>query len=290
MLSMTGHGRATARGPAGEITVEVASVNRRTLEVVTHLPDALTAAEPLVQDQVKAALHRGRVTVDVTPGGTLAARGLTWDDAAVDAALRRLGDTAARNGVAFSPDAALLLRLAELHREGADQAGWENALPLLESALAEALAELRAMRAREGAALAEDLAGRLGTLQALLTTIEPELAALPGRQRDALLQRLRQAGLELDPGDERVVRELAFFAERCDATEEVTRLRSHFAQFEEFLKSPEPVGRKIEFLLQEIQREFNTLGSKSGTPAVVRAVVEAKSELERLREQAANLE
>jgi uncharacterized protein (TIGR00255 family) len=290
MHSMTGHGRGNARGANGEVTVEITSVNRRTLEIVVHLPDALAAAEPFLHEQVRAAVQRGRVSIDVTPGGALAAQGLTWDDAAVAAAFERLREAARRLDVPFTPDAALLLRLAELHRQTSASGNLEAVLPLLESALAEALADLQAMRAREGAALAEDFAARVGTLRQLLLAIEPELAALPGRQREALLQRLRQAGLELDPADERVVKEVAFFAERCDATEEVTRLRSHFAQMDAFLRSTEPVGRRIEFLLQEIQREFNTLGSKAGSPAVVRAVVEAKSELEKLREQAANVE
>ena len=113
---------------------------------------------------------------------------------------------------------------------------------------------------------------------------------MPANYREQLLKRLRDAGLDLDVNDERVLREIALFADRCDVTEEITRLRSHFEQFATLLKSDGEIGRKAEFLLQEIGREVNTIGSKANDLTIARAVIELKNELERVREQMANVE
>ena len=115
-------------------------------------------------------------------------------------------------------------------------------------------------------------------------------AQVPANYREQLLKRLRDAGLDLDVNDERVLREIALFADRCDVTEEITRLRSHFEQFATLLKSDGEIGRKAEFLLQEIGREVNTIGSKANDLTIARAVIELKNELERVREQMANVE
>jgi uncharacterized protein (TIGR00255 family) len=145
------------------------------------------------------------------------------------------------------------------------------------------------MRAQEGAALAADLRDRLRLLDGFVRTMETsEHGAVP-RHREALLRRLKDSGLALDVSDDRVLKELAFFAERCDITEEVVRLRSHLAQFEAELGQANS-GRKLDFLVQELLREVNTIGSKAAEIPTTRAVLEAKTEIERIREQVQNLE
>ena len=146
------------------------------------------------------------------------------------------------------------------------------------------------MRAREGEALLVDFLARLEILRRQVDAIATRAPAVPAAYREQFLQRLRQAELELDLNDERVLKEIALFADRCDVTEELTRLRSHFEQFAALLRSEAEIGRKSEFILQEIGREVNTIGSKANDLTISRAVIELKNELERVREQIANVE
>jgi uncharacterized protein (TIGR00255 family) len=183
-----------------------------------------------------------------------------------------------------------VLKLAESRR------GQAGALPelaavetIVQAAFALALDQLVAMRAREGAALSADLLARLGLLAGFVQTMEASEQGAVARHREALLRRLKEAGLDLDVSDERVLKELAFFAERCDISEEIVRLRSHLAQFEAELGQANG-GRKLDFLVQELLREVNTIGSKAAEIPTTRAVLEAKTEIERIREQVQNLE
>ena len=138
--------------------------------------------------------------------------------------------------------------------------------------------------------MATDLSERIGTLETLSAQIEAHSKNAVPRYRDALFERLKQINLDLDLNDERVLKEIALFADRCDVSEEITRLKSHFEQFHAFLKSNEASGRKMDFLCQEIHRELNTTGSKSSQIEITRAVIEGKNELERIREQVQNVE
>jgi uncharacterized protein (TIGR00255 family) len=146
------------------------------------------------------------------------------------------------------------------------------------------------MRAKEGEALLVDFIKRAEQLHRLVEAIAVRAPQVPANYRGQLTKRLRDAGLELDLNDERVLREIALFADRCDVSEEITRLRSHFEQFSALLKSDAEIGRKADFILQEIGREVNTIGSKANDLAIARAVIELKNELERVREQMANVE
>jgi len=130
----------------------------------------------------------------------------------------------------------------------------------------------------------------LCALDGLTQRLVSGAAERPVRQRELLLKRLRDAGLDLDLADERVVKELALFADRCDITEELTRLDSHFAKFREYMEASEPPGRALDFLCQEIFREFNTIGAKANDAVIAQTVVEAKTELEKIREQVQNVE
>jgi uncharacterized protein (TIGR00255 family) len=166
----------------------------------------------------------------------------------------------------------------------------EKSLALIRAALEPALVEFSAAREREGAALAKDFARRGANLASLVERMASRTAAATQNHRENLLARLRQAGLDLDLNDERVLKEIALFADRIDVSEEITRLRSHLEHFMQLLDAAEPVGRKLEFLLQEIGREVHTVGSKANDIEAARLVIECKNELERIREQAQNVE
>jgi uncharacterized protein (TIGR00255 family) len=165
-----------------------------------------------------------------------------------------------------------------------------KAWPALERALNVALAELVKMREREGKHLAKDLIRRLKTLRSELKEVRALYPNVVKRYRDAMLERINKAGLNVPVNDERLLKEISIFADRADISEELTRLESHLAQFAHHLRKNEPVGRTLEFITQEIFRELNTLGAKSNDAAISQHVVASKAELEKIREQIQNLE
>ena len=290
---MTGYGRASLRVANTDLTVEINSVNRRGLEVFVSGPEEWTGLERIVTPWVRERCERGKVAVVVrVQAAAEAAAAFSWDREAMTATLRRLERDAFALGLTFKADEQLLLRLAELHRtrrEGLPGLEDEAVLAAFRKAVDAALASLCAMRADEGASLDRDLRARVALLDTLAATIRTHAADNVTRYRDAMLGRLRQSGLELNPEDERVLKEVALFADRCDIIEEITRLGSHFEQFRTCL-GEKAVGRKLDFLCQEINREFNTIGSKANRVEITKAVIEAKNELERIREQVQNLE
>lgn len=290
MRSMTGYGRATAAIGSFTLTVQVSSVNRKTLDLAIKLPDEWEALETGVAEQVRRVASRGRVSVVVELTGARGASEIVWDEAEVNRAIDRLAALAAARGVAFAPTPELLWSVANSQRRAAELPGVEEAGPAVLDAASEALRAFAAMRAQEGEALLVDFLARLNGLKAHVDAIAARAPAVAPNYRELLMGRLRQAGLELDLRDERVLREIALFADRCDVTEELTRLRSHFDQFTALVKSNGEIGRKAEFILQEIGREVNTIGSKANDLTISKAVIELKNELERIREQIANVE
>ncbi len=286
---MTGYGRATASLGKLTLTVQINSVNRRGLDLSLKLPDEWQTFESSVGEAVRKVALRGKVhvEVEVTGKSTVTA---DWDQAAVATTLEQLALLAQARGIKFSPTSELLWQIANAQRTSAKLPADEATAKLLEETLGEALRGFAAMRAREGEALLIDFMGRFEKLQSAVATIAQRAPLVPVAYRDLLLQRLRQLELTLDITDERVLKEVALFADRCDVTEEITRLRSHFTQFIELLRAAGEVGRKAEFILQEIGREIHTIGSKANDLAVSRQVIEFKNELERVREQMANVE
>jgi uncharacterized protein (TIGR00255 family) len=297
MLSMTGFGAgkaplASARAGAGtrEAQAEASSVNRKGLEFSISLPREWAALEAPLTELARARLHRGQVRLTVAVNEPGANGAPSWDEAAVGEALEQLRALAKRLGVSFQPDGELLWRLAQGTGGEAATTPAEEAWPAVQAAATAALEQLVAARGREGEALQRDLAARL----ALLSRLREEIAPLAGesvtRYREGLHGRLRQIGLEIDLNDERILREIALFADRCDIAEELTRLESHLAQFAKTLGADGPVGRQLDFLCQEIHREINTIGSKAQHVEITRRVLEAKNEIERIREQVQNVE
>ena len=286
---MTGFGRAEINLPGARLSVEIATVNQKNLQVSVFGPEAWPALESAASGWIRTRLQRGKVTARVTQAAASATQ-RQWDHEAVAANLEELSKLATRCGVTFSADGELLLRLAEnSRRPSVVLPDFAEAESVVRAAFEESLGNLVAMRQAEGAALAKDLNARLAKMSVMVVGMEEAEKAAPTRHRDAMLKRLKDAGLDLDVSDERVLKELTLFADRADITEEVVRLKSHIAQFSTELLQPN-CGRKLDFLIQELLREVNTIGSKASEIATTKLVLEAKTEIERVREQVQNLE
>jgi uncharacterized protein (TIGR00255 family) len=287
--SMTGFGRAEINLPGARLSVEIATVNQKNLQVSVFGPEAWPALESAASGWIRTRLQRGKVTARVTQAAASATT-RHWDHEAVAANLEELSKLATRCGVMLSADGELLLRLAEnSRRPSVVLPDFVEVEALVRTAFEEALGKLVTMRQAEGAALSKDLNARLAKMGVMVVGMEEAEKAAPIRHRDAMLKRLKDAGLDLDVSDERVLKELTLFADRADITEEVVRLKSHIAQFSAEHQQPNS-GRKLDFLVQELLREVNTIGSKASEIATTKLVLEAKTEIERIREQVQNLE
>jgi uncharacterized protein (TIGR00255 family) len=288
---MTGFGRGSAATDRWHATVEINSVNRKQAEVVVQAPRELAELEGRVRKAVLGVVSRGRIQVSINLERAEGATATIQLDAALARAFHQafveLGETV---GHAVLPTAADYLRQPGILSLGNGKIDAEEAWPAIEAALHAALTGLAAMREAEGAHLKADFLARLETLACFAGKIAAEAPGRPVRQRELLGKRLREAGLDLDPADERVVKELALFADRCDVSEELTRLESHYAKFREYLEAADAPGRALDFLCQEMFREFNTIGSKANDAGIAQTIVEAKTELEKIREQVQNLE
>ena len=293
MLSMTGFGRGCAEAAkAGvRIQVEIHSVNRKTLDIQISAPREWSGYEAICSEWINGAFQRGRVNVQIKVESTQeSSDSLVMNTDAMAESLNNLKAFAEAQGFDFTPDSSLLLDLARSVKDRSSLPDWKELKNALQEALRVALADINAMRLHEGTALAKDLKERITELETFRKQIEKNAAGSTQRYRDALLERLKQLELELDVSDERVVKEIAIYADRSDISEETTRLSSHFEQFLGFLSADEATGRKMDFLCQEIHREFNTTGSKSNDIEITRLVIEGKNALERIREQVQNIE
>lgn len=288
MKSMTGHGRGEFSARGVRVVVECFSVNRKQGEVAVTLARDFAWMEPQVREEVLKRVSRGKVQVAVlieqapeAASGMIDAKRAAAFLAEAKALQKKLG---------LKGDIDLTTVLAAPGVLKTSNTPERESWPVARRALSAALDALLTMRVREGAHLKKELdrgAARLSTLVKKVRVLAPHV---PKRQRENLQRRLESAKLPIDILDARVLAEIAVFAERCDITEEMARLDSHHKQFRENLESTEPVGRTLEFLAQEMGREWNTTGSKANDAEISRLVVEAKAELDRLREQLANIE
>jgi uncharacterized protein (TIGR00255 family) len=293
MKSMTGYGRGEAARGGFKVTVEVSSVNRKQSELQLSLPRELEPLDARVRDAINRRVARGRVTARVwVHAADEAWRGRVHLNAALARAyateLNKLA-RALRLPAPVTMDT--LLRVPGVVRTEDPETDAAALAPLLEASLEKALAALLKTREAEGRHLARDLTARIKAMRRLVASIRRRAPQVARDYQRQLLERIRAAGLEgLRADDERVVKEVVFFADRADISEELTRLESHFAQFDQALQAREPVGRLLDFLAQEMGREINTLGSKANDATISRAVVLLKTELEKFREQAQNVE
>lgn len=301
ICSMTGYSMVRVEEPEYSLAVSIKSINHRFLDLQMRLPPGFDAFEPMVRRLVKEHMSRGHV--EVTVGLERAARGeLQLNRSLLEAYLADCERLRSQFGYTSDPDLVALLRVPGIV-EGANGALSPGELdrfrPVLETAVAEALRRLNEMRAQEGVALERDLRSRLERLERLRDEIEANARRVPQLYRKRLEARLREllegaAGAgELDSG--RLHQEVAYLASRSDVTEELTRLRSHLEQTERLLGESSEVGKKLDFLLQEMNREANTVLSKTTDvpevgPLMARLALDMKAEIEKLREQTQNIE
>jgi uncharacterized protein (TIGR00255 family) len=288
--SMTGFGAGRAAVGGEELDVEARSVNHKFCEVKVRLPRELSALEMEVVRVVKDRLARGGVEVSIRRGGAAASFAPRVDAALAESYARAFAEIQARLGLpghvqladVIAADGVVKLEEREVDQDAAREA--------LRRALAPALDALVAMRAREGEALARDLAGRLDVVDSAVGRVAELVPRSVEHHRTRLAERVAELsrGVPVDPA--RIAQEVALFADRTDVTEEVTRLRSHLGQARALLTVAEPAGRKLDFIVQEMHREANTIGSKSQSAEIAGLVVTLKAEIERMREQVQNVE
>ena len=291
MRSMTGYGRGEADMRGTKFSVELNSVNRKQSDIVINLPRDLVELEPRIRQAINENISRGRTTAII--GFHTGANGTR--QLALDTELARSYHEAMR-ALQKELDApgeitiSTILQAPGVMRAPEQVISAEEAWPGVDRALRAALSDLIKMREREGKHLAKDLIHRLKGIRKTLKEIRALHPDVVKKYRATLLDRIQKAGLPIVSEDERLLKEVSFFADRSDVSEELTRLESHLAQFAHHLRRTEPVGRTLEFITQEMARELNTLGAKANDAGISQRVVECKSELEKIREQIQNLE
>lgn len=291
MLSMTGFGKGEAVCGSVRISAEISSVNRKQLELRVSAPSELAGFEPLARKLVGAVVSRGAVQLRISctspGGGTLQAA----VDAALLASLVEAAKAARRTaGLDENVNVEQLMLIPGVVSPAVPDADSPGMAEAYEQAVSSALAEYQTMRRHEGEALKRELESRERGLETLISEIEPLVAEINGAIKARLLEKLQAEKIPTPADDERLLKEVLFYADKSDVTEELTRLHSHFGQFRRFLGEEKPVGRSLDFLMQELFREITTLGNKAGIPAVSPLVVAFKSECEKLREQIQNVE
>ena len=287
---MTGYGRGQSVHNGCKYSVELNSVNRKQSDVVVTLPRELSELEPRVRDVINAEVSRGRLNVVVAVHRSAGAGNLSLDADAARAYYRAMLDLQKELNASGEINIETVLRAPGVLRVPEEQVSIDDAWPHLEKALKDALHDLVKMREQEGKHLAKDLIKRLKLVRGSVRKI---LLLQPGvvkRYRQSLHERIQRAGIDIPIEDERLVKEVIFFADKSDISEELTRLDSHFAQFAHHLRKNEPVGRTLEFMTQEVAREFNTLGAKANDVEISQHVIMCKAEMEKIREQIQNIE
>lgn len=292
LRSMTGYGRGEVTAAGIRVEAELSSVNRKQLEVRLNLPRSLTAFESRLVERVQARVSRGQVSGGVMVHVSSEARrkGARIDHALAAAYIKELRRAAVELKLSDDLPASVLLQLPDVVQHVDVEQDADDVWPALQRAFDGALKQLVAMREREGAALAADIGSRLKGLSDVLGLVKRQAPAVAGKYRQALLERLKTAGLSLAVDDPALLKDLALFAERADISEELVRLDSHLKQAGGLLKSKDPAGRTLDFLAQEMFREINTIGSKANDVTITREVIRFKTELERIREQVQNIE
>ena len=290
--SMTGYGVSRKEAPDLSITVEIRSVNNRYLKFAFRTPDFLSGIEPDLERAVRSRISRGAVTVSVhcVRLGESAAPPVNED--VLEGYVRKLKAVADRVGVGIDLRIGDLAALPAVLDESGIAADTDPLRGRVVAVLAEAVAGFQSMRRQEGQALEADLRRHVETVHASLEVVARLAPAVVEEYRDRLMERinllLKDSPVEM--ARESLLGEVSLFAERSDISEEIARLRSHLQQFEEMLDSDQPAGRKLEFVAQEMLREANTMGAKSGHAEIGRQVVEMKAAIDRIKEQVMNAE
>lgn len=293
--SMTGFGAASFRAGDGAFEVEIRSVNHRHLDARVRVPRSLQRLEPELRARIAQRFDRGKVDCTITvPDANAPSSALEIDHDAARGYLRAARSLRESEGILGEIDVASLLALPGVARLTEPELSLESLRPASFDALDQAMDALLRMRASEGAALERDLSMRLDRVHELADFLEERAEGVQEAVRARLTRRMKKLQSEFGLEDDaRLQQELMIAADRLDVAEEIVRLRSHIEQFRTALVEGgpgHPVGRRLEFLLQELSREVNTIGSKGADAPIAHAVVDLKTELERIREQVMNVE
>ena len=290
--SMTGYGKGEAVSEQGRFTVEIRSVNHRYGEISIRMSRGFMALENEIKKMLAGVLKRGKIDVYIQWDETGGAVNLPQADTALAQGYAGLFRSLSADLGLANGDVPLSLILAQkgVLKDTGTTIDETEYLPQLVSAVQAAVAAIDAMRTREGDALSLDLSARRRQVAEWIEQISSRAPQVVSEYRQKLKVRLDQLldGTEMDAA--RLAQEVALMADRCDVTEELVRLASHFVQFDEALLLAEPVGRKLDFLMQEMNREVNTIGSKSSDAEVTGLVIRIKAEMEKMREQVQNIE
>ncbi|MCX7872287.1 MAG: YicC family protein [Verrucomicrobiae bacterium] len=293
MKSMTGYGKAELTVGPKKVTVEIYSVNRRQMEIQVILPNDFYVYEVHIRELIAEHVVRGQVTVRITavliPGAKVKPVEINRELAKEYA--RQFRKLAKEIGCEDEVDLELILEapgvMTSFQPAVEDEKTWKQ----LKLGIDRALKDFLSMRTKEGKHLEEDLKNRIKNMQSELEKVKKRAPEVVKRYRQQLEERIKAAGLSVAPEDEeRILKEIVLFADRSDISEEIARLESHFKKFYEYLKQKEPIGKTFDFLAQEMNREINTIGSKSNDQYIAHSVVTLKTELEKFREQVQNIE
>lgn len=289
--SMTGYGGAKGEVNAIGVTAELKSVNNRYLDVSVRLPKSCLFAEEAVRAAVAGVISRGKVDVFITVDTSQAEEAvIRVNDNLAGAYLKAVRDTAERYGLDADVSALSLVRFPEVLSTEKTDTDRDALSGAILQVFSEALEGFDAMRAREGRKLEEDISGKLDTLESMVAAVEKRSPETVAEYREKLLGRMRDVLADTSIDEGRILQEAAIYADKVAVDEETVRLRSHIAQFRHLLAEGSPVGRKLDFLTQEMNREANTTGSKCADSAIARTVIDMKAELEKIREQIQNIE
>ena len=289
--SMTGYGRARQTLRGRDITVEVRSVNNRYLDCTVKVPRTYIFAEDAVKSRVQKAVSRGKVDVFITIDATAADETVVAVNESLARgyyeALIKIRDMFSLEG---ELTAAVLAKFPDVLTVTKAEEDLESVAGDICAVLDEALEAYNAMRAVEGVKLCEDIAGRVTTIETVVGKVEERSPQTVAAYREKLTARMQEVLQSTTIDESRILTEAAIFADKIAVDEETVRLRSHIAQLRTMLKSDQPVGRKLDFLIQEVNRECNTIGSKCNDLTIAQDVVNMKAEVEKIREQVQNIE
>ena len=289
--SMTGFGAGDAETADFKVHIEVKAVNQRFLETNYHMPYSMNMFENQLTKKIKEYASRGKLDINIR-FQDLRDKAVTVkvDKGLVAAYGQALQEISSQLELSAPVTAAQIASYPDVLKLNEENADLEAAQPVLMQAMEQALASFVAMREAEGQNIQRDLLARIGTLENFVGELEKLAPEIVATYRQRLENLLREYLAKEDIEESRIIQEVALFTDKVNYTEETVRLRSHFDQFRQIITAGEPVGRKLDFLIQEMNREINTVASKANSAGAAQFVVDVKSEIEKIREQIQNIE
>ena len=290
--SMTAYGRGEYTHGDTEFVAEIKSVNNRYRDVILRTPKALQVLEDEIRSQISSRTRRGRIEVSVqmAKNGGEVEYDLELNSPLVSSYFKIFKELSEKFGLDDKIRPEYLCQMRDVILFKPEDVNADEARPGLQEVLKQALDSFDEMRIQEGRALEDDFIKRLGLIEKNLETIEKSAPSVVEEYRRRLKDKIQNISQDFEIDETRMIQEVAIFADRCDITEEIVRTRSHLNQFRKYMEMDDSIGRRLDFLIQEINREVNTMSAKASDSTISAKVVEIKAELEKLREQAQNVE